>query len=123
MSPVRATDRCGVAQDRSRPDETCTAGLVPSGSRARPGRRFGLPTEPTGAPVQPATRPASRLSLFVLAVIVAGAAVVLDVVWRHLPARFDVPSAVVLVLAALLLVAESQPIVISREDTDLDEVT
>jgi diguanylate cyclase (GGDEF)-like protein len=73
--------------------------------------------------VQPATRPASRLSMFVLTVIVVGAAVVLEVVRRHLPARVDVPSAAVLVLAALLLVAESQPIVISREDDDLDEVT
>jgi diguanylate cyclase (GGDEF)-like protein len=73
--------------------------------------------------VQPATRLPSRLSTFVLAVVAAGAGAVLDVLWQHLPARIGMPSAAALVLAALLLIAESQPIVMMREDVDLDEVT
>ncbi|MCU1590280.1 MAG: diguanylate cyclase/phosphodiesterase [Frankiales bacterium] len=65
----------------------------------------------------------SRLNTYVFAVIAAGAAVVADVLVQHLPARVEVPSLTVLVLAALLVVGESQPIVISRGEDDLDEVT
>jgi hypothetical protein len=88
-----------------------------------PDRRFGLPTEPTGALVLPTSRPTTRLSTFVLAVIAVGAAVLLGVGWLHLSAGLAAPSATSLLLAALLLVAESQPIVLRREDDDLDEVT
>jgi diguanylate cyclase (GGDEF)-like protein len=59
----------------------------------------------------------------VLAVVVAGAALVLEVLLNHLPARAELPSAAALALAALLLVAESRPLVIAREDAELDEVT
>jgi diguanylate cyclase (GGDEF)-like protein len=65
----------------------------------------------------------SRLNTYVSAVTAAGAAVVLDVLLRHLPATLEVPSLTGLVLAALLVVGESQPIVISRGEDDLDEVT
>jgi diguanylate cyclase (GGDEF)-like protein len=88
-----------------------------------PDRRFGLPTEPTGALVLPTSRPTTRLSTFVLAVIAVGAAVLLGVGRLHLSAGLAAPGATSLLLAALLLVAESQPIVLRREDDDLDEVT
>jgi diguanylate cyclase (GGDEF)-like protein len=65
----------------------------------------------------------SRLNAYVLVVIAAGTAVVLDVLLQQLPADVDVPSLTALVLAALLVVGESQPIVISRGEDDLDEVT
>ena len=65
----------------------------------------------------------TRLNTYVFAVISGGALVVLDVVLRHLPTHAQVPSLTVLVLGALLVVGESQPIVISRGEDDLDEVT
>ena len=65
----------------------------------------------------------SRLNAYVAAVIVAGFAVVIDVLLRHLPEDLDGPGLTVLVLAILLVVGESQPIVISRGEDDLDEVT
>ncbi|MDT7573390.1 MAG: hypothetical protein QOE05_3564 [Actinomycetota bacterium] len=65
----------------------------------------------------------SRLNAYVLAVTAAGAGVVLDVLFRHLPEHVQVPGLTALVLAALLVVGESQPIVISRGEDDLDEVT
>jgi diguanylate cyclase (GGDEF)-like protein len=65
----------------------------------------------------------SRLNTYVFAVIAAAAAVGLDVVWRHLPDHVEVPSLTVLVLVALLVAGESHPIVISRGEDDLDEVT
>jgi diguanylate cyclase (GGDEF)-like protein len=83
-----------------------------------------MPRERTGAPVLLAGRlRLSRLNTYVSAVIVAGAAVVLDVLLRHMPADLDVPGTTALVLAVLLVVGESQPIVISRGEDDLDEVT
>ena len=65
----------------------------------------------------------TRLDTYVSAVVVAGAAVVLDVLLQHLPSPLGMPSTAALVLAALLVAAESQPIVLSRGDDDLDEVT
>ncbi len=65
----------------------------------------------------------SRLNTYVSAVIAGGGAVVLDVLVRHLPAHMQVPSLTAIVLAVLLVVGESQPIVISRGEDDLDEVT
>jgi hypothetical protein len=65
----------------------------------------------------------SRLNTYVFAVTAAGFAVVLDVLLRHLPQHLELPSLTALVLAALLVVGESQPIVISRGEDDLDEVT
>jgi diguanylate cyclase (GGDEF)-like protein len=65
----------------------------------------------------------SRLNTYVFAVTTAGFAVVLDVLLRHLPQHLELPSVTALVLAALLVVGESQPIVISRGEDDLDEVT
>jgi diguanylate cyclase (GGDEF)-like protein len=64
-----------------------------------------------------------RLNCYVTAVIVAGFAVVADVLLRHLPADLHWPGLTVLVLAGLLVIGESQPIVISRGEDDLDEVT
>ena len=67
-----------------------------------------------------ALRP-SRLNTYVLAVIAGGLAAVIGVL-VDLPA-IETPGLTVLVLAALLVVGESQPIVISRGEDDLDEVT
>jgi diguanylate cyclase (GGDEF)-like protein len=65
----------------------------------------------------------SRLNAYVSAVILGGAAVVLDVLLQHLPAHMGWPGLTVVVLGLLLVVGESQPIVISRGEDDLDEVT
>jgi diguanylate cyclase (GGDEF)-like protein len=71
----------------------------------------------------PARLRPSRLSAYVVVVIAAGMAAIVDVLLQHLPAQVEVPSLTVVVLAALLVVGESQPIVISRGEDDLDEVT
>ncbi|MCU1673590.1 MAG: bifunctional diguanylate cyclase/phosphodiesterase [Frankiales bacterium] len=70
----------------------------------------------------PRTRP-SRLDTYVYGVIGLAFAALLYMLLAQLPADLQLPHLNVLVFAALLVVGESQPIVISRGDDDLDEVT
>ncbi len=67
-------------------------------------------------------RPA-RLDVYVWAVVAAGAAVLLDLVARMVGADLERPSTAALILVACMVVGEAQPIVISRGDDDVDEVT
>ena len=68
------------------------------------------------------TRP-SRLNLYVTAVVTTGLAVLADVLVRVVVQGVHLPDLVAVVLCGLMVVGESQPIVISRGDDDLDEVT
>jgi diguanylate cyclase (GGDEF)-like protein len=65
------------------------------------------------------------LDRYVLVVVLAGAAVLADVVVRAVSAggALQAPSALVLVLVALMVVGEARPIVLSRRDGHVDEVT
>ncbi|MCA1712888.1 MAG: EAL domain-containing protein [Actinobacteria bacterium] len=65
----------------------------------------------------------SRLDAYVYGVIALAAGVTVYVLLGQLPGDLELPQLSVLVFAALLVVGESQPIVISRGDDDLDEVT
>ena len=65
----------------------------------------------------------TRMDLYVTAVIATGAAVLLDLLARMAGAELSRPSTIALVLVACMVVGEAQPIVISRGDDDIDEVT
>ncbi len=65
----------------------------------------------------------SRMDLYITAVIATGAAVLVDLLMRTAGTPLTQPSAVALILVACMVVGESQPIVISRGDDDVDEVT
>jgi diguanylate cyclase (GGDEF)-like protein len=63
------------------------------------------------------------MDLYITAVIATGAAVLVDLLSRTASTPLTQPSAVALILVACMVVGESQPIVISRGDDDVDEVT
>ena len=65
----------------------------------------------------------SRLDLYVTAVSAVGFAVLLDLAARLSLSDVERPSGIVLALLVCLVVGESQPIVISRDDDATDEVT